>query len=169
VQHLLGRHALGDVRLHPHIMRDLTVGVTHRGQGQLVVEEPPILAEVAQHHMAGLPLRDGIADRLHAWLILLGPLQEAAVGAQDFVAFIARDALERLVGIDDGLVGQGHRCNHHAVGRRGDRPVPQQKLLLGPLGIGGVAHDEGDDGFVIQLGPAGRHRHREGRALVAQA
>uniref|UniRef100_A4WUU1 Uncharacterized protein n=1 Tax=Cereibacter sphaeroides (strain ATCC 17025 / ATH 2.4.3) TaxID=349102 RepID=A4WUU1_CERS5 len=80
----------------------------HGMQEEQVVERLVIGAVVAQHHLQLAPQFQRVADVGAGLRILVSPLQETAVEAEDLPFGIARHAQEGRVGQNKRLLGQGH-------------------------------------------------------------
>ena len=126
---LLGAYLRGDVALNTDVVRQLVRFVVHGRDGQLIPEQAPVLAVVAQHLAAGAAFTDRLADGCHARLVMIFALKKTAVLIEDIVGAIAGQALEGGVGVnqdafsafllgdDDAIVGM---LDHQLQEFRGD-------------------------------------------------
>jgi hypothetical protein len=120
---------------------DLAELVAHRRDREPVPEGgavPPVVQDLDD---ALALLGDGGADLGDRCRIGVGALQEPAVPAERLGRRVPRDALEPLVDVDEGPIGQPGIGDGDALGRDVEGPVLQRELIRqGPfLKAGGGA------------------------------
>ena len=102
---LLRPDTLGDVGLDPDKVRQRARGVSERGNAQVVPERRPIPLVIKDDAAKGtgfLQCRLNLMDDQRVGLL---PLEEPTVTPKGLMRWVARDGLERGVGVDDGVVG----------------------------------------------------------------
>src|SRR5690606_17708061 len=80
--------------LDPDEIRELVSFIEYRRDGQLVPESGAVLAIIAHHFSTWAAVPDRLPDRVHAGLVSVVTLQEAAILVKNLVCAIARQALE---------------------------------------------------------------------------
>ena len=128
-QPVLGLATRGDVRLDPDVVGDLAELVADRRDREPVPERgavPPVVQDLDD---ALALLGDRGADLRHRGRVGVGALQEPAVPPEHLGGRVPRHALEALVDVDEGPIGQPGVGDGDALGRDVERPVLQRELI----------------------------------------
>mmetsp|Transcript_6625 Transcript_6625/g.20142 ORF Transcript_6625/g.20142 Transcript_6625/m.20142 type:complete len:415 (-) Transcript_6625:14-1258(-) len=142
---------LVDLALDADEVDDLAVGVAEGGDKELVPEGRAVGLVVEEADGGVDAVGDALADDVDHLGIGPGPLEEAAVAADDLLDPVAGEVEEALRGVDDGVVGEGgvgdgevalggleghhqskiglHELLRRADGRRGRLGAEEQRLF----------------------------------------
>ena len=140
---LLMSPGLGDVVQNADKVSDVAAGVAHGRNAQLVPEERPVLAIVAQRDAAFFLFEQQRAKGGEPGLVNLLAMQETAVFPDHLRGAVAGDALERRIHVHDRILLPPPRRDDDRVHGGFDGPLVQPHLLLGGHAFGHIAEIDG--------------------------